>query len=139
MGETVRFGVSLDNELLTAFDRLCERRNYASRSEALRDVIREALVQESLQDDNVDAAGVLTLIYDHHTTDLNRRLNEKQHHAHDLVVATLHVHLDHHNCMEMLVLRGKAGAIRELSDELRAMKGVEHGAVSFTTTVCNPA
>lgn len=139
MGETVRFGVSLDNELLTAFDALCERRNYASRSEALRDVIREALVQENLENDEVDAAGVLTLIYDHHTTDLNRRLNEKQHHSHDLVVASLHVHLDHRNCMETLVLRGKAGDIRELSDELRAMKGVEQGAVSFTTTVFKPA
>lgn len=134
MGETVRFGVSLDNDLLAEFDALCERRAYASRSEALRDIIRETLVQDSLETGNEDAAGVLSLIYDHHTTDLSRKLTERQHNAHDLVVATLHVHLDHHNCLEMLALRGKSEEIRTLADQLRAIKGVKHGAFSFTTT-----
>lgn len=138
MGETTRFGVSLDDDLLAQFDALCHRREYPSRSEALRDIIREALIQDSLRCENVDAAGVLTLIYDHHSTDLAKRLNEKQHLAHDLVVATLHVHLDHHNCLEMLVLRGKSEEIRNLADQLRAIKGVKHGAFSFTTTVCKP-
>lgn len=134
MGELVRFGVSLDDALLTEFDALCRRRQYASRSEALRDIIREALVQDSLRADEVEAAGVLSLVYDHHTTDLSRKLTERQHHAHDLIVATLHVHLDHHNCLEMLVLRGKAGEIRELAEQLRAIKGVKHGSFSFTAT-----
>lgn len=136
MGELIRFGVSLDEDLLAEFDTLRKRQNYASRSEALRDMIRNALIAESLRDDDAEAAGVLTLIYDHHTTDLSRRLTEQQHDAHDLVVATLHVHLDHHNCMEMLVLRGTTGEIRALSDQLRAIKGVKHGAISITTTVC---
>lgn len=138
MGDTVRFGVSLDSDLLAEFDALCERRNYPSRSEALRDIIRDTLVQDSLETGNVDAAGVLTLVYDHHTTDLARKLTERQHHAHDLVVATLHVHLDHHNCLEMLVLRGKSEEIRALADQLRAIRGVKHGAFSFTATAAKP-
>lgn len=114
MGETVRFGVSLDSDLLEKFDALCERQGCPSRSEALRDIIRDALVQDSLHSETADAAGVLSLIYDHHVRDLSRKLTERQHDAHGLIVTTLHVHLDHHNCLEILVLKGKAGELREL-------------------------
>ena len=117
MGETVRFGVSLDSDLLEKFDALCERQGCPSRSEALRDIIRDALVQDSLHSETADAAGVLSLIYDHHVRDLSRKLTERQHDAHGLIVTTLHVHLDHHNCLEILVLKGKAG---ELSFALSA-------------------
>ena len=108
MGETVRFGVSLDSDLLEKFDALCERQGCPSRSEALRDIIRDALVQDSLHSETADAAGVLSLIYDHHVRDLSRKLTERQHDAHGLIVTTLHVHLDHHNCLEILVLKGSA-------------------------------
>ena len=132
MGETVRFGVSLDGDLLEKFDALCERQGCPSRSEALRDIIRNALVQDALQSENSDAAGVLTLIYDHHVRDLSRKLTERQHDAHDRIVTTLHVHLDHHNCLEILVLKGKAGELRALADQLRAIRGVTHGTFSIT-------
>ena len=132
-GETVRFGVSLDSDLLEKFDALCERQGCPSRSEALRDIIRDALVQDSLHSETADAAGVLSLIYDHHVRDLSRKLTERQHDAHGLIVTTLHVHLDHHNCLEILVLKGKAGELRELADQLRSIRGVTHGTFSITT------
>ena len=132
MGETVRFGGALDSDLLEKFDALCERQGCPSRSEALRDIIRNALVEDSLHSGNADAAGVLTLIYDHHVRDLSRKLTERQHEAHDLIVATLHVHLDHHHCLETLVLKGKAGELRSLADQLRAIRGVSHGTFSIT-------
>ena len=133
MAETVRFGVSLDSDLLEKFDALCERQGCPSRSEALRDIIRDALVQDSLHSETADAAGVLSLIYDHHVRDLSRKLTERQHDAHGLIVTTLHVHLDHHNCLEILVLKGKAGELRELADQLRSIRGVTHGTFSITT------
>ena len=116
MGETVRFGVSLDSDLLEKFDALCERQGCPSRSEALRDIIRDALVQDSLHSETADAAGVLSLIYDHHVRDLSRKLTERQHDAHGL-----------------LVLKGKAGELRELADQLRSIRGVTHGTFSITT------
>ena len=132
MGETVRFGVSLDADLLAKFDALCDRQGCPSRSEALRDIIRDTLVQDSLRSDNADAAGVLTLVYDHHVRDLSRKLNERQHDDYNVVVASLHVHLDHHHCLEILVLKGPAGQLRVLADQLRSIRGVKHGTFSIT-------
>ena len=132
MGETVRFGVSLDADLLAKFDALCDRQGCPSRSEALRDIIRDTLVQDSLRSDNADAAGVLTLVYDHHVRDLSRKLNERQHDDYNVVVASLHVHLDHHHCLEILVLKGPAGQLRSLADQLRSIRGVTHGTFSIT-------
>lgn len=132
MGETVRFGVSLDADLLAKFDALCDRQEYPSRSEALRDIIRNTLVQDSLRSDNADAAGILTLVYDHHVRDLSRKLNERQHDDYNVVVASLHVHLDHHHCLEILVLKGPAGQLRTLADQLRSIRGVTHGTFSIT-------
>lgn len=128
----MRFGVSLDVELLERFDALCTRRGAPSRSEALRDMIREELARETLEEAETEAAGVLTLVYDHHTRDLSRKLIERQHDAPETIVATLHVHLDHHQCLEMLVLRGQAGRLRALADQLRAVRGVRQGTFSFT-------
>ena len=132
MGETVRFGVSLDADLLEKFDALCDRQGGPSRSEALRDIIRDTLVQDSLRSDTADAAGVLTLVYDHHVRDLSRKLNERQHDDYNVVVASLHVHLDHHHCLEILVLKGQAGQLRSLADQLRSIRGVKHGTFSIT-------
>ena len=134
MGETVRFGVSLDDDLLGQFDELCNRRGYASRSEALRDMIRAALATDASSEPGTEAAGVLTLVYDHHIRDLAKKLTERQHEAHDCVVTTLHVHLDHHTCLEVLILKGESGRIKDMADSLRAIRGVKHGTFTLTPT-----
>lgn len=134
MSELVRFGVSLDAELLEEFDALCARRGYASRSEALRDVIRQTLLEDKSERPDLPATGVLSLVYDHHQHDLAHQLTHRQHDAHECIVATVHVHLDHHNCLEILVLKGTAGGIGELADQLRAIRGVKYGSFTFATT-----
>ena len=127
MESVVRLGVSLPRELLEPFDGLVERKGYQSRSEAIRDLIRKALVEEDWKDTDGEAAGTLTMVYDHHNRDLPGRLTDIQHDHHDLVVTTQHVHLDHHNCLEVLVLRGPARDIASLADRLVACNGVKHG------------
>ena len=132
MGQIVRFGVSLDAELLTPFDELCVRRGYSNRSEAIRDLIRKTLVEESWETGGEECAGTLSLVYDHHSSDVSRRLTASQHDDHDIIVATLHVHLDHHNCLEVLILKGAPSRVRSLADRLCAMRGVKHGVFSST-------
>ena len=133
MGKLTRFGVSLDEELLEPFDALCAVKGYSNRSEAIRDLIRKALVAEEWQQADGQGAGTLTLVYDHHKNDLARRLTQMQHDEHD-IIATLHVHLDHHNCLEVLILKGEAARVRALADKLISCKGVKHGTFSGTTT-----
>lgn len=134
MGKTIRFGVSLDSDLLEKFDALCEERSYQTRSEAIRDLIRNMLVQREWEDSDKEIAGVLSLVYDHHQSDLAQRLTELQHDWHDVIHSTLHVHLDHHNCLEALVLRGPGHVLKELAQKLISTKGVKHGKLSLTTT-----
>ena len=134
MGKLTRFGVSLDEELLEPFDALCAVKGYSNRSEAIRDLIRKALVAEEWQQADSQGAGTLTLVYDHHKNDLARRLTQMQHDEHDIIIATLHVHLDHHNCLEVLILKGEAARVRALADKLISCKGVKHGTFSGTTT-----
>lgn len=134
MGKLTRFGVSLDEELLEPFDALCAVKGYSNRSEAIRDLIRKALVAEEWQQADGEGAGTLTLVYDHHKNDLARRLTQMQHDEHDIIIATLHVHLDHHNCLEVLILKGEAARVRALADKLISCKGVKHGTFSGTTT-----
>jgi CopG family nickel-responsive transcriptional regulator len=134
MSELVRFGVSVEADLLERFDLLCAGRGYASRSEALRDMIRQALLEERGKPGDNPATGVLSLVYDHHRHDLSQQLTQRQHDAHACIVATLHVHLDHRNCLEILVLRGGAARISELADSLRAVRGVSHGSFTITST-----
>ena len=134
MGKLTRFGVSLDEELLEPFDALCAVKGYSNRSEAIRDLIRKALVAEEWQQADGQGAGTLTLVYDHHKNDLDRRLTQMQHDEHDIIIATLHVHLDHHNCLEVLILKGEAARVRALADKLISCKGVKHGTFSGTTT-----
>lgn len=131
MGETVRFGVSLDEDLLKKFDKLCDRQGYPSRSEALRDMIRQALAKDILQSKNSSAVGVLSLIYDHHTRELSRKLMEKQHETYNYIIATLHVHLDHQNCLEVVIVKGNGDKIQKLADTLCAIRGVKLGSFSF--------
>jgi CopG family nickel-responsive transcriptional regulator len=134
MGKTIRFGVSLDSDLLEKFDRLCDEKSYQTRSEAIRDLIRDSLVQREWEDAEGEIAGTLSLVYDHHASDLAQRLTEMQHDMHDLIHSTLHVHLDHHNCLEVLVLRGGVAQIKGLAQRLISTKGVKHGKLSLTTT-----
>lgn len=134
MGKTIRFGVSLHSDLLEQFDTLCEEKSYPNRSEAIRDLIRAVLVEKEQQIGEGTLAAVLTLVYDHHVSDLSQRLVEIQHDGHEVILTTVHVHLDHHNCLEVLILKGDGEAIRRLSDKLIATKGVKHGKLTLTTT-----
>ena len=133
MKKLVRFGVSLDHHLLDDFDALIRRKKYTNRSEALRDLIRENLVGQEW-DDNKDTVGTVTIVYDHHVRDLTRKLTDIQHRFQLLIVSGMHVHLDHDNCLEVLVVKGKGSDIKKVSDALVSTKGVKHGKLTMTTT-----
>lgn len=133
MAEVVRFSVSTESRLLDRFDALIAEQGYVNRSEAIRDLIRSALVDDALADENSPAVGTVTLVYDHHFSDLSDKLTEHQHTHHESIVSTLHIHLDHHHCLEVIVLRGQAGEIRRLADSLIGTKGVKHGRFVATT------
>lgn len=128
-----RFSVSMNSELLKSFDAHIERKGYPNRSEAVRDLVRAALVEERWAHANVKVAATVTLVYDHHTRELGERLAHIQHHHGSLVVATTHIHLDNENCLEVVILRGKAGPVRKLAERLIAQKGVKHGRATYTT------
>jgi CopG family transcriptional regulator, nickel-responsive regulator len=134
MGNTVRFGISLDEKLLARFDQLMGQKSYSNRSEAIRDLIRAALVEERCGAEDQEAVGTVTLVYNHHVRDLSEKLTEQQHSHHDQIVSALHIHLDAHNCLEVLVIRGAVRAIRQIADELIGVKGVKHGKLVMTTT-----
>ena len=134
MTGVVRFGVSMDKPLAAEFDRLIERRAYANRSEAIRDMVRRELVREEWQDPNAETVGTVTLVYDHHVRELGERLVALQHEHHDQVVSATHVHLTHEHCLEVLVVRGRAADVRKLADQLIAARGVLHGELVATTT-----
>ena len=123
-----RITLSIDDELAATLDRHMKKHRYASRSEALRDILREVQVRERLEEKSAGfCVATLAYIYDHGTRDLGRRLTQAQHRHHDLQVATLHVHLDHDSCLEVSVLRGSAKDVRALADETVSQRGVRHG------------
>jgi CopG family nickel-responsive transcriptional regulator len=134
MGDITRFGISIDTALLADFDALIAGKGYHNRSEAIRDLIRSALVEEKASDDSEEMVGTVTLVYNHHVRELSDKLTEHQHEHHGQVVSALHVHLDAHNCLEVLVLRGRSGDIRQLAAELISLKGVKHGKLVMTGT-----
>lgn len=134
MGNTVRFGISLDEKLLASFDQLIEQKSYMNRSEAIRDLIRASLVEERLGSEEQKAVGTVTLVYNHHVRDLSDKLTEHQHSHHDQIISTLHVHLDAHNCLEVLIIRGAVKNIKQIANELIGVKGVKHGKLVMTTT-----
>jgi len=127
-----RFGISLDGGLLAKFDRLIGRKGYANRSEAIRDLIRDSLVRAQWEIGDADAVGTLTLVYDHETRELEERLTELQHAHYQAIVSTLHIHLDAHHCLEVLVLRGRAALLKTIADRLIGTRGVKHGTFSAT-------
>jgi len=134
MSDLARFGISIDQQLLDRFDELITRKGYVNRSEAIRDLIRNALVEDAWQQGEGETVGTVTLVYDHHTRDLSDKLTEHQHTHHDAIVSALHVHLDAHHCLEVVVVRGAAQDVRRLADELIGTKGVKHGKLVTTTT-----
>lgn len=127
MSGIVRFSVSVEGELLEKFDQFCQEEQFATRSEAVRQLIREMLTRRAWEADTREVAGTLTLVYDHHRSQLRDRLMELQHDHTDLVVSTLHTHLSHDVCMEVIVLRGPASRLQKLASQLRGMKGVFKG------------
>ncbi len=133
MRKVVRFGVSVGKDLLDRFDALVIERRHASRSEAFRELIRGALVEQEWRAGG-EVAGAITLVYDHHRKDLVNRLTDLQHDAHELIVSTQHIHLDHDHCLEIIAVRGRAAKVRKLADALRAIKGVLQGTVSMAST-----
>lgn len=137
MAELQRFGISMDERLLARFDELIERKGYVNRSEAVRDLVRGALIEDQAADPEAQIMGTVTLVYDHHTRDLSDKLTEHQHNHHGLIVSALHVHLDEHTCLEVVVLRGKAGEVRRLADELIGTKGVINGKLVTTAPIGN--
>ena len=132
MADLVRFGISLDRKLLDDFDRLIARKGYGNRSEAIRDLIRDSLVRDQWDKGTEDAVGTVTLVYNHDTRELADRLTDLQHRYFDSIVSTLHVHLDAHHCLEVLVVRGKTADLRRIADRLIGTRGVKHGTFSAT-------
>jgi CopG family nickel-responsive transcriptional regulator len=140
MGDIIRFGISMDSNLLHQFDGLIAKHGYSNRSEAFRDLVRDRLVREEWQSDGTDMeerVGTITIIYDHHKRDLTENLTEQQHRQHNSVISMMHVHLDHHNCLEVLAVKGKAKEIQKIADDLISTKGVKHGKLVMTTTGTN--
>ncbi len=129
----VRTGVSLEQDLLTKFDFVIEQKGYPNRSEAIRDLIRDHLVKEEI-DRNRVVVGTLSIIYDHHRPNLTEELVEAQHLAGNKVLAATHVHLDHHNCLEVIIMKGRSGPIRDLSNRILSLRGVKHGQLVITST-----
>lgn len=133
--DLVRFSATVPEELLAQFDQYAMRRGSGSnRSEAIRDIMREKLVQEAMVSPREPVVGSITMVYSHHSGDLTRRLDEIQHDNADLIMSTLHVHLDHDNCLEILAVHGCGMRVYELSDKLLGLRGVKYGSLSCAAT-----
>ena len=134
MSGLTRFGVSIPSSLLKDYDRLIEGKGYQNRSEAIRDLIRDSLVKEEWREGKQEMVGTVALVYSHHTREISRLLTRMQHDHYKTILSTLHVHLDEHNCLEVLVVKGKGGEIKGISDRLIGIRGVKHGKLSLTST-----
>ncbi len=122
-----RFGISLESDLSDQFDEYLKETGYTNRSEAVRDLIRDALIKRLWKGGDAEAAGAVIIVYDHHLYELSKKLTDLQHDHFEHIVSTMHVHLDHHNCLEVVLLKGKAKDIQRLADSLIAVRGVKHG------------
>ena len=130
MESTIRFGVSMEFELLEKFDKLIAEKGYTNRSEAIRDLIRDCLVKQEWEEGK-ESVGVITLVYEHELVDV---LTELQHRYHNLIISTTHVHLDEHNCLEVVIAKGKGRQIGEIAGKLRSIKRVKYGRLVMATT-----
>ncbi len=128
-----RFSISLEDDLLAGFDTYIGRHGYSNRSEAVRDLIRKALVKEEWADDS-EVVGVVTMVYDHHKSQLQERITELQHDFYELITSTTHIHMDHHNCLEVTIVKGKASQVQELAGRLIALRGVKDGSLTMSST-----
>jgi len=133
MSELVRFGISLDRKLLKKFDSFISKRKYDNRSEAIRDLIRKELINYEWQHGK-EIIGVISIVYDHHQRELVNKIIEIQHKFPNMVKASQHIHIDHHNCLEVIIAEGKAEMVEELTFDLKALKGVKHCSFNLTTT-----
>jgi CopG family nickel-responsive transcriptional regulator len=133
MAELTRITISLETSLLDAFDKHIAGKAYENRSEAIRDLIRDKLIREEAKHRGGEQVAVVTMVYDHHARELASKLIDKQHHHHDLVVSSLHVHLGARHCLEVSILRGPGAEVTHLGDELLATRGVLHGDITFTS------
>ena len=134
MSQLERFSISMEASLLEAFDGLITRKGYTNRSEAVRDLVRDYLVQHEWQEEEQEVVGAVALVYDHHVRELTHALVGLQHQAEAEVVCSTHVHLDEHHCLEVIVLRGRPGNVRQVADQLIGTRGVKHGRLMTTTT-----
>ena len=133
MTSLVRFGVSIEKSLLKRFDTFLGRAGYENRSEAFRALIRARLVEEEIEDERREALGVLSIIYDHHRREVEKKLTHIQHRHHHAIISTTHVHVDHDNCLEVVLLKGTVRDIRTLGSALSIIKGVQHSSLALTT------
>jgi len=133
MAELTRFSISIENELLKRLEEMVQASHYTNRSEFVRDMLRERLVEMEWER-NEEVVGTITLVFDHETRELSKKLTDLQHRHHEMVLATTHVHLDHHMCAEMVLCKGKALDVREMADLLRQQKGVLHATLSLSST-----
>ena len=134
MSELSRIGVAIDSDLLKKFDHLIASRGYTNRSEAFRDLIRDELVQSSWERPDSSVVGTVTLVYDHHVRLLSEKLTGLQHSHFHNILSTLHVHLDHDHCLEVIVVRGKSNDVRKIADNMISAKGVKHGRLTITSS-----
>lgn len=128
-----RFTISLDEKLLEDFDAFIKQRRYVNRSEAIRDLIRSSFVEKEWQAEK-DVVGVISMVYDHHQHQLQEKVTEIQHDYHHQIVSTTHIHMDHHNCLEVVIIKGQAGSVHELADRLRSLRGVRNCKMAMSTT-----
>ena len=133
MKELARFGVSIDSELLEKFDELISSKGYKNRSEAIRDLVRDYLVEYEWEED-VETMGAITMVYNHHMRELSESLIALQHDYHSSIISSIHIHIDEHNCMEVVIVRGKGSTVKEIADKLISTRGVKHGKLTMTTT-----
>jgi len=132
MEKITRFGVSIEPHLIKKFDKIIKKKGYTNRSEAIRDIIRKDLITEKTEDPNSESIGTLTMIYDHHAGNLTSKLLDIQHDHTKEILVTTHIHIDHHNCLEVLVLKGKTGSMQKLADNIKSLKGIKHGELVIT-------
>ena len=125
MPNLVRFGISIDKKLIEKFDSLIKKRNYQNRSEAIRDLIRESLVEEEWKH-NQQIIGAIALVYNHHQRQLVNKLLDIQHNFYDVVISSQHIHIDHDNCLEIMIVKGLSGVIRDFYNKIKSIKGVKH-------------
>ncbi|MFN3698606.1 MAG: nickel-responsive transcriptional regulator NikR [Dictyoglomus sp.] len=135
MKKIIRFGVSIEKDLLDNFDKIIEEKGYNSRSEAIRDLIRDYIIKEKWNIGKDMVAGSISLVYEHDVYGLSEKLTDIQHHYHDVIISTLHIHLDEKNCMEVILVRGEIGEIKKLYDELSSLKWVRHTNISVTDII----